>query len=247
MHWMLRVTAAPLVLMAVFVTAGEAQSDAELGGWTALMVTPFGALPTLVTPAMAGFSMVEVPAGNSIEARFGRWSFGDSEEPWNNFGIGGRGEHIGIALGYGKCEGCDDGVIMGGMDYEWVLTEPRSDAPPSLGAFVITLRPAAGLAIATGEGNTSAGSLALDIPVSFPVAVGEASRLAAFIAPGIGYGRFSTTNEDGDDETESGTRPSLAAGIAFAASGAFGFHLGWRKIFIKDGPSVLGVGVSYGG
>ena len=42
-------------------------------------------------------------------------------------------------------------------------------------------------------------------------------------------------------------RPSVAAGIAFVVPAGFGFHLGWRKIFIKDGPSVFGVGLSYGG
>ena len=231
-------------LMVLPVTALRAQSDSEFAAWTAMMVTPFGALPPLVTPALAGLTNVEVEAGNSAEARWGRWSFGGGEEAWNNFGIGGRGQHIGIALGYGRCEGCEDGIVMAGLDYEWVLTPLRTEGMPAPSSLVVSLRPSGGFALATGEGTESAISIALDAPVSFPVPVGELSRIAPFIAPGLGYGRFSA---DDTDSTESGIRISMGAGIAFVSPGGLGFHLGWRKIFIEDGPSTFGLGVSYGG
>jgi hypothetical protein len=228
-------------LIVVCGTAAAAQSAGEAASWSALMMTPYGALPLLVSPGMAGLSAFEIELGTSLEARFGRWS--RDEQAWNNFGVGGRGEHFGIAVGYSECEGCEEGAIMAAVDYEWVLAKPSEDVPLSLTSFVVTLRPAGGFAMSTGEGTASATSLAVDLPVSLPIPVGAESRIAAFISPGFGYGRFSVDTDD----PRGGIRPSLAAGIAFVAPGALGFHLAWRKIFIEDGPGMFGLGVTYGG
>src|SRR5687768_2629395 len=87
-------------LLATTTTLAAAQDESDIAAWYAMMVTPFGALPPMVTPAMAGMASADGRRPLSLDLRYGRWSFDDGEEPWNTFGLGVHARNVGIVLGY---------------------------------------------------------------------------------------------------------------------------------------------------
>lgn len=226
-------------------SAAAAQDVGDIAAWYAMMVTPFGALPPMVTPTMAGMPAAGGGRPVSLDFRYGHWDFGGGEEPWNTFGVGGRVGSFGIVLGYEECEDCSDGVLMGGADFEAALASSQYGNPASPSSLMVGVRPSIGYADPMGDIEGNAFSATVELPVSFSIPVGTGSRLIPFASPGFGYGRFNDSDPD-FVESESGTRASLAAGVGFLTSGGFGLHLGWRKIFIDEGPGIVGVGVSFG-
>jgi hypothetical protein len=104
------------------------------------------------------------------------------------------------------------------------------------------LRPAVGLGVAGGDGAFRAWSASIDVPVSIAVPVGAEARLVPFITPGLALGRLS-----GPDDAQSGSRAALGAGVGFRHSRAVSVHLAWRKVFIENGPSSVGVGLVING
>jgi len=232
--------AAAVGLLAVRSTNAAAQDRADFAAWFALTFTPYGALLPMVTPGMVGADPVEGRASRAVEVRYSRWSFEGDGDVFNSFGAGGRIGGVGFGAGHSQCSGCD-GVFMGGVDFEAVLktTTLGSDASASL--ISIGLRPAVGIGFFTDVTKLIVLSGAIDLPVSVSIPVGTAAHLVPFLSPGAGVGRISDRGE-----SRTGTRASLAAGVGLVAANGLGVHLGWRRIFIEDGPSTLGVGISFG-
>jgi hypothetical protein len=228
-------------LLAATSTTATAQDESDIAAWFAMMFTPYGALPPLGSRAMAGLPPTDGRAAATFEIKYGHWAFDEVEEPWNTFGLGGRVGSVGLTLGYGKCEGCDDGFIMGGLDFESILLRSPFGTAASNASFAVSVRPSLGFGMPTGDGEGNVFAANVDFPLSFTMPVGVGSRFVPFVAPGFGFGRL----DDGTD-SETGTRAAIAAGVGFLTSGGFGMHLAWRKIFIDEGPSTLGVGVSFG-
>jgi len=104
-----------------------------------------------------------------------------------------------------------------------------------------SLRPALGAGVFTGNGDGCTLSGAVDLPIFVSVPAGTTAHVVPFLSPGVGVGFIS----DGTD-SESGARASLGAGIGLVASNGLGIHPGWRRIFIEDGPSTLGIALSFG-
>jgi hypothetical protein len=232
-------------LVAVIGSSVAAQDEGDVAAWYAMMFTPFGALPPLATSAMLGVPATSARTPITVEAKYGHWAFDEVEEPWNIYGLGARAGAVGLVLGYARCEGCDDGVIMGGVDFETTIVKAPIGASPQITTLSIGLRPALGFAKPTGDAEGSALSAAIDVPFAYSVQLGQGMRIAPFVAPGFGYGRFDEGESLlGDDGAESGTRASIAAGVGLLLRDRFGIHLAWRKIIIEDGPSTFGVGLS---
>ena len=236
----LGITAA-LGLLAALGEPASAQDDGDIAAWSAMMLTPYGALPPLVTPLM--FATVDGDdQGGGFEARYGRWSFDEGEdEAWNIFGAGGRAGPFGFGFGYGKCGDCTDGVFMANVEFESDLVRSAIGASEAASTLVIGLRPSLGFAKPGGDSRGNAFTAAVDVPFTYNAPAGGGSRLALFIAPGYGFGRIS---EQG--ESDSGTRASLAAGVGLRTSRGPALHVAWRRILIDEGPSLFGVGVSFG-
>ena len=234
-------------LLATTTTLAAAQDEGDIAAWYAMMVTPFGALPPIVTPTMAGMTSTDGRRPLSLDFRYGHWDFGDGEEPWNTFGLGVHARNLGIVVGYEKCEECSDGVLMGGVEFDAVLFTSEFASVPSPASLIVGVRPGIGFAKPLGDMDGSAFSATVDLPISFSIPVGTGWRLVPFVAPGFGYGRFNEEEglvEFGGDE--SGTRVSFGAGVGLLASAGFGAHVGWRKILIEEGPGMVGVGLSFG-
>ena len=222
----------------------NAQDIGEVGAWYGMMFTPFGALPPVVTPAMANVAPVAGRSPMSFDARYGHWDFGGGEEPVNAFGLAGRARNVGLTAGYMKCDGCDGGLMMLGVDFESVLTRMPLGGPESASTLVVGVRPGLGYSMGTGDfDETKAFSATVDLPVSLSVSLGTSARIVPFVAPGLGFGRF----EDSDPsftEGESGVRGSIGAGIGLLMTNGLGVHFGWRQVILEDAPSILGLGVS---
>jgi hypothetical protein len=226
------------LLAAALPTAG-AQDDEDVAAWFAMMFTPYGALPPLATRAMAGLPAATGSAG-SFEVKYGRWAFDEDDDGFNNFGIGGRAGRVGFTIGYGRCDGCEDGIIMAQVDFESILSTSPLGVQASSGIFSLGVRPSFGLGKPT-EGDSYMLAANVDLPLAISMVVGERSRVVPFIAPGIGLGHIS-----GGDDSETGFRAATAAGVGFFVSPQVAIHVAWRKIFIEEGPSTLGVGLSFG-
>lgn len=102
------------------------------------------------------------------------------------------------------------------------------------------------------------GSLALDgsalsAGVGFPFALPLRSggiTLTLHLTPRFAFGRMSVKVTDSElgaeEDAESGTRFMLGGGIGmlFASSG-LGVDVGFQRVFIEDGDTLVGIGVSY--
>jgi hypothetical protein len=235
-------TVAIAAVIAVSARNVDAQSESDVAAFFAMSFTPYAALTPTVTPLMAGRARPDGQMGSFVEARYGHWQFDEAEEGWNSYALGGRFGAFGVILGYGKCEDCDDGIIMAGVDYEAILTRSPLGTDGSSGSFAVGVRPSLGYGKPTGdEDEGDAIAVNVDVPLSLSVPVGTGAQFVPFIAPGLGWGRLSA-----DEENESGTRGAIGAGVGFLTAGGFGAHLSMRKIFIEDGPTTYGVGISFG-
>ncbi len=222
----------------------NAQDIGDVGAWYGMMLTPFGALPPIVTPAMANVAPAPGRSPMSFDARYGHWDPGGGEEAINAFGLAGHVRNFGVTAGYLKCDGCDDGVIMLGIDFESVLTRMPLGDPASASSLIVGVRPGLGYSKGTGDADgANAFSATVDLPVSLGVSIGTSARIVPFVAPGIGFGRFKDSDPS-FTEGESGVRASIGAGVGLLMTNGLGVHFGWRQVILEDAPSILGLGIS---
>jgi len=156
-----------------------AQSENSGAGWSALMVTPIGAL-TPVGPTAANDT-----SWYQFRLRYGHWRIEDATD-MHTIGLGvalRRGStRTTLEFGYGHDASClDCNYTMLGVDLDVPLTRAPASDP---GRLRVALNPAAGI----GDGAGTALSGALRIPVSIALPAGGMS-LTPFISPGVGYGR----------------------------------------------------------
>lgn len=206
----------------------------------ALMATPHGALPAVASPLMAG----EARTAASLDVRYGRYSFADVATSTiglgGNFAVGERGR-MGVMLGRSTTEGADTSLMMAGVDYSMnLLSRPVGTSTTS--SLNVGLHPAFGYG-KPSEGDQSAMSFAVDLPVSYAVGMKTGMQFVSFLAPGVGYGRASYG--DGIDAV-GGTRTSLGGGVALLNIGnGLGMNLGFRKVFLDEAPTQWGLGMSW--
>jgi hypothetical protein len=222
-----------------------AQSDGAISGWAGLISTPAGALPPvlLVPPATGSL-------GTLFQLRYGRWGFPAVDGHTNSLGASASfptgTARTTLELGVSTRSECAPNCrgVIGGVDMNipltMTVTAPRS---PTDYVFSVALNPAAGFMREVGDnGDGYALSLSGSVPVSVSFRAGRYVRIAPFLAPGGGVGRIG-----GNNNFESGFRWMLGGGVALAGitpgvqlTGSF------RKIFIEDGPTTFGLGLTIG-
>ena len=91
-------------------------------------------------------------------------------------------------------------------------------------------------------------ALPLSLAVKYPNAV-----LVPHLRPGVGYGRAKSKYDSNipflgsGEETESGTRFMLGGGLAVLMPRyGLGLDVGVQKVFIEDGKTLVGVGLTFG-
>lgn len=213
-----------------------AQDGDDVVAYVAMVFTPIGALPPQVTPAMAG----ETQTRTRLRAQYGRLEMNDAVA-FNNLGVGidvGRGRgSMGLTLGYGfdDCETECDGVLMVGGHLEGVLTRAEVGARPGGGRMTMGLRGDVGLSRAN---ESTALSAVVGVPIALTLPVQEL-RFVPFLTPGFGFGLI------GGDDTRSGVRFLLGGGIGVMSGTGFVINLGFQRVFIEDGDTMLGINVAW--
>lgn len=229
-----RTVVAAAVLLAITAQPLAAQDDVEdYIAYFALLTTPKGALSPL---APAG-------ARGALTLRYGRNEVFDGEGAdgaFNNFGLTfsprvGPGR-LDLTLAAVTCNDCD-GLMLAEVGYEGTLLT----SPMGTGSLTFGVRPAFGYGRSTDsdvDGNSM--SLSGELPVALNLGAGTGGRLALFVTPGFAWGRMS----EGSDSVD-GTRPMLSGGAHFGTAGGFGVTAGVQKVFVDEGKSTFGVGVSF--
>lgn len=229
------VAAATLVGVVQPVQAQDASDEAAFYGLT---LTPYGALPAVVSPSMTGHK------GRVWDFRYGRYSFDGADYSVNTYGLGGNFAlgakgRLGIDVAYQTCGEDCDGRIMGGVDYTMNVITHRLGTARDASSLIVGIRPALGYGMPE---DASALSFSAEFPISMSFKVGQRTNMIPFLSPAIGWGRVSP---DGFD-AESGTKPVLGGGVGFTnVMGNVGINLGFRKFFIDEAPTQWGLGMSW--
>lgn len=229
-----------VTLVAGLARPARAQSTHDYAAWLAMMSTPYGTLPPVVTRRMAGQSSGTY-AGSAFELRYGHFSLDNESDPVHIGGVGARFGAWGVVAGYEGCSGCDGGLLLG-ADYEGVILQQLLTGNGARTLFTVGLRPSVGFGRTVGDGiDVSSISATVDMPVSFGVPIGTTARMVPFIAPGWGVGALR-----GGGESKSGTRGSVAFGAALVdLAPGLGINLSWRKVFLDQAPTTIGVALTF--
>ena len=224
-------------LLAVSAAPAVAQDEGDVAAYFGMVFTPIGALPPLVTPVMAGLTS----ARTRINARYGRISFSDAVA-FNNLGVGldfgRRRGSFGLLVGYGfdDCDGECDGAVMVGANAEGALGSTALGADGSSARLHMGIRGDVGFA---RSDETTALSAVVGVPLSVSMP-SDGLRFVPFLTPGFGFGRLAS-----DDDSESGTRFLLGAGVGVVTSTGLMIDLGVQKVFIEDGDTMVGIAVAW--
>ena len=226
------------ILVALPGRSAAAQNVHDFTAWVAMMTAPYGTLPPVVTRRMSGQTS-GIASTSSFELRYGQFSL--DRTPVHSGGVGARFGALGLVAGYQGCSGCD-GSLMAGADYEGIVVQQTLTGNGARTLFTLGLRPAVGFARTMGNGpDVSAITATLDVPISVAVPVGTAARMVPFVSPGFGVGALR-----GNNDSDSGTRGSIAFGAALMdVAPGLGLHLSWRKVFLEQAPTTIGVALSF--
>jgi hypothetical protein len=217
-----------------------AQSDKAVVAYLTLIETPPGALaPTLSAP-MLGRTMT----ATDFAIRYGYVALEGASLHTGALTLGipaGPKATIGLTAGYQgvRCDGggCD-GHFVAGAKVEGRL----SSSVLGSGAEAPHLN--VGINGEFGFGKPTGGtflSLAAGLPVTM-VSGSPTLRIAPYLIPALGFGRAS-----GGGDSENGTRFLLGGGLMFHnEQNGVGVNLGFQKIFIDQGDTVLGISLSFG-
>jgi hypothetical protein len=224
-----------LLCLTTLVAAREAaaQSDQDVVAYIALLGTPAGALPPVLSNAMLNRPMPSV----DFRIRYGHLSMTGAS--FNNFaatlGIPASPKAmVGITAGYESlsCDGCD-GHFMGGASVESRL------ASTLLGTGSDAARLNIGVNGEFGIGHPTAtwlASLTGGLPISL-VAQTSGISIAPSVTPAIGWGHARNSGS-----SKGGTRFLLGGGVTFqSTTSPIAANIGFQKIFIDGGDTVIGL------
>jgi hypothetical protein len=258
-------SAAVVLALALLAAPASSQSNDETAAYFATLVTPAGALPGWVTPAMANARR----DGIGIRASYGHVRL-ESAPTVDANSVGGsldlmllRG-HLSLSGAGGylipRCPAgggvfpvgadCDGFAMVGGeltvrlLSY-YVHTDGR-------GTLTVALAARGGKAFVK---NSTVYSLSAALPISMVVDVGSTTRFVPFISPGATRGHLQTSMAlprpgspgviaGGIDAT--GTRFVLSGGMALLGTrSGLGLHATVTRIFIDGGRTQFGVALSW--
>jgi hypothetical protein len=237
----MRNTSVLTVAFAIAIASPAPAQSADASAYAALLATPVGALPPMLSNAMLGRPAV-LP---SLALQYGHISFRNATA--NTFGgqlaipLLARAS-IGVDAAYQNysCPNANcDGHFLGGLSAQVRLADLALGSYADVARITVGFDGEAGLGKSSGD---NAYSLTAGVPIAL-VSGPPTIRVAPFITPGIGYGHLS-----GDTTSTGGARFILGAGIVFQSTmTGLGVHIGVQKVFITNGDTMLGVALTYHG
>jgi hypothetical protein len=232
---------APLVVALALSLPGRsavAQIDpsahaARLG----LVSTPVGAfVPSALLPPLDGDAF---PL--AVHALYAHWQTAPGQNATTNVGLRvqtvSESAGLGVELGRTLRKGCSScGAWMASAEGQFRLLTDAS------GPVVVALNPEFGVQLKPNPGATSFMSAAVHLNLSVPVPIASEIALVPFAAPGYGWGRSSFGGT-----SEMGYRPMLGGGLVVRrVESGLQASLGFSRIFVDDGATVLGASIGYG-
>ena len=215
-----------------------AQSNSDVDAYFTLIETPSGGLPPVLSWVMLNRSL----ASPNISVRYGHISTVGTS--FNNFGAtlgipAGPKAVFGITAGYETldCSGCE-GHFIAGANAEGRLSSTTLGTGSDAAQLTIGLNGEFGFGKPTG---VTLASLTGGVPIAL-VAGGSDVKIAPFLTPAIGWAHLS-----GNGTSDSGTRFMLGGGVTVLnTSNGISANVGFQKVFINGGDTVVGVTVSFG-
>jgi hypothetical protein len=250
MQTLLRVVA----LVSLAGSAAAAQSVSEIAAFNALMFTPIGGLPPIMTSSISADVQRSAQlafrygyiSGNSRDALFG----GDL----NSFGISGLfpmgvGSTFSLTGGVSspQCDECDASLMLS-VGGDMRLTSMPMGTERDAARLTISLngefgfgKPKVPLGIVS-----SVWSGAVGLPIGLVSGGGSAGmRIVPFITPAFGFGNVDFR---GDIETESGSRFMLGGGVGiYNRTSSVALNVGFQYIPIDNGGTQIGLALMIGG
>lgn len=223
-----------ITILLAIASVARAQSNAtpsQLSGFTAILLTPIGALPSIV-PAQR---WVDSSRG-LLALRYGRYNIANSPT-FNNVGLSGavavaRRFRAGLTVGRRSCDVCE-GSNMGSVDLSASLLH-KPAARDIGGDTDIGLQLSVGMAKARTS-DVHARSFALSVPLAVTLLQPESSLLTLFLDPSLAYGELTTNGV-----SDGASRFVIAAGVGYAFAFGVGAQIAAHKVVIEDGPTQLG-------
>jgi len=229
----------PLLLgvsLALTARVGSAQpSVGDAAAYAALLSTPIAGVAPLASPTMTNQPQLKI----GVDASYGRIGFGGGS-------INGYLGSLTIPMGDGRlavsggyqaasCESCSGNSIFG-VRYEHGLT-----ALVHSEATRLELGSQFGVGFAKpSDATVVAGSIG--VPLSLAQRAGR-TTVVAFATPAVGIGAITAGGD-----TESGARFLLGGGVGVLdIAPGVGLHVGFQKVFIDGGKTMLGAGLSWTG
>ncbi|HKW48078.1 MAG TPA: hypothetical protein VJN70_11550 [Gemmatimonadaceae bacterium] len=229
---------AVLVVSAAFPLGAQSINAAVAYG--ALITTPAGALPPVLSNAMLNRPMTQP----DVAMRYGHIS--DNGISLNTFDarVGfpfGTKAMVGVNAGYqdASCNlGNCDSHFIAGANAEGRLASTMLGAGAEAAQLTIGLNGDAGFGKVNGA---SAFSFTGGLPVAL---LSHTSRalIAPFLTPAFGWGRASNNGV-----SENGTRFLLGGGVTLQSTRSpIGANFGFQKVFVDGGETVFGLSVVVG-
>ena len=229
-----------ILCVTTVVAAHEAaaQSEQDLVAFAALLGTPIGALPPVLSNAMLNRPMPSV----DFRFRYGYTSLTGAS--FNNFaatlGIPASPKAmVGITAGYESlsCDGCD-GHFMGAANVESRLASTIIGSGSDAAQFNIGVNGELGIGHPTA---TWLATLTGGLPISL-VTHSSGLSIAPFLTPAVGWGHARSSAA-----SEGGTRFLLGGGVTFQSTNSpLAANVAFQKIFIDGGSTVIGLSVVLG-
>ena len=223
------------------VARAHAQSTSDLAAFSALIVSPSGALPPSASDN--GRALPDVAA---FAVSYGRWRYDIDDAIHHNLGatvtrrIGASATSVSMTAAYLSLS-CDcAGWMSGGVSLTSRMLSVPADRLRAGASGHIDLQLMTGGARYSGDGHASAYSAAAAVDVGGSVALRGSSRLALSLIPGVGLGHLTSA-----DETGGGTRALLGAAISWRSRHGVSLDVGTRRIVLTGGPTQFGMSIAW--
>lgn len=236
--------AAMLLIGGLWARGASAQSNSDVAAWSALMVTPIGALAPIA----------QDPHGLPVNAtawslRYGRWHY-DADDvihdtgglTWSR-GLAYRHLQLSVTGAYAliECPTCSYWLAgditlrtpLGFRVYGDSTTHLRTETGASL---QMTL----GGARYRGREPANAQSLAIAVPVDIAIPWRRTGAFRASLIPGIGFGRVATAGS-----ADAGLLPMIGGALAWSLNRTFTIDMGAQRVILNGGALQLGLGARW--
>jgi hypothetical protein len=236
-HRLIAVAALAIAMVSSIADAQSTASVTEQAAFTAILLTPAGALPQVVHVQRA----MQGTRRGDIAVRFGRYHF-DQTPAFNNLGVTGllyvtKRIQAGGTIGLRSCSDCE-GSRMGSL--ELAATLLHKPAAGDIGGDTdVGVQLSAGLGKAN-KSDVTAHSFTVSVPLAISLPQAENSSLSLFLSPSLAYGRL--TNAAG---TFGASRFMIGAGMGYSFAFGLGVHASAHKIIIDDSPTQYGFAMSW--